>query len=72
MAANKTPAAAKSFTFLIDSLRSLETKSASVSMEVFIASDVKTNPITMITANHSVAEMEKIKPNNTDKTAIIK
>lgn len=68
-AASNTPPAAKSFAFLIDGFRSLHTTSDNVSMALFTASSAKTNPITVITANHSAEEMEKNNPDTTANTA---
>jgi hypothetical protein len=58
----RTPAAARSFTSLIDFCFSAETKSDNFSMDVFIASAVKTIPIAIRTATHSEIEILKAIP----------
>ena len=66
----RTPAAARSFTSLIDFCFSGDTKSESFSKDVFNASEAKTIPVTIRTATHSEIDILKAIPDIiTDRAA---
>lgn len=65
IAATRTLAAARSFTFLMESCQFGETKSAILSKEVLINSAEITNPIAKTIAIHSNAEILTRSPSET-------
>lgn len=68
MAETRTAAAARSFTFLMSSLRSEHTKSDRFSTAELIISKLNTSPIANITATHSIDEILNSIPATTTHT----
>ena len=64
MALNNTAAAAKSFIIFISVLISLFTKSASLSIDEFIISEIKTSPIASVITTHSIVFKSRYIPRN--------